>query len=70
MVQFELKPNVLTDKSFYSLKKLTFVKTWSISLIDHLKGRCCLASVAGAVIQATGRTKLKDGLCAGGQLKA
>ena len=30
----------------------------------------CLASVAGAVIQATGRTKLKDGLCAGGQLKA
>ena len=31
---------------------------------------CCLASVAGAVIQATGRTELEDGLCAGGQLKA
>ena len=30
----------------------------------------CLASVAGAVIQATGRTDLEDGLCAGGQLKA
>ena len=30
----------------------------------------CLASVAGAVIQATGRTKLEDGLCVGGQLKA
>ena len=30
----------------------------------------CLASVAGAVIQATGRTELEDGLCAGGQLKA
>ena len=29
-----------------------------------------LASVEGAVIQATGRTKLEDGLCAGGQLKA
>ena len=29
-----------------------------------------LASVAGAVIQATGRTELEDGLCAGGQLKA
>ena len=31
---------------------------------------CCLASMAGAVIQATGRTELEDGLCAGGQLKA
>ena len=31
---------------------------------------CCLASIAGAVIQATGRTELEDGLCAGGQLKA
>ena len=30
----------------------------------------CLASVAGAVIQASGRTELEDGLCAGGQLKA
>ena len=30
----------------------------------------CLASVAGAVIQATGRTELEDGLCAGGRLKA
>ena len=26
--------------------------------------------MAGAVIQATGRTKLEDGLCAGGRLKA
>ena len=26
--------------------------------------------MAGAVIQATGRTELEDGLCAGGQLKA
>ena len=29
-----------------------------------------LASVAGAVIQATGKTELEDGLCAGGRLKA
>ena len=39
-------------------------------LHSHLCPKFRLASVAGAVIQATGRTELEDGLCAGGQLKA
>ena len=39
-----------------------------IKLKDTINEYNCLASVAGAVIQATGRTELEDGTRPGGRL--
>ena len=39
-----------------------------ILLVSNRKYKNCLASVAGAVIQATGRTELEDGMRLGGRL--